>query len=329
MNFRNFLVFSLYFGATETKISHNFEKCRPFFYKGIIPILKNPTQDMIHICQCYRNRYYYATLYDTKNRIPVYSASELLQKTIIGKRLNDKYFVEPKQPEPNDNQIGNMVQLKKKDMKKNFEKFKEQQALDTDYKCKDCKYTKGHLNPQSFNTQNKDSRYATNTYTNFAPQYGLFNSGTWSGMEKYVLNTFKEKCNIPGARSYFVVGVQPNRVNKKMNNRVNVPEFYWTAICCDTSSADNVNDRMEGWSFAYKADNEDTSSVFVYFYPVHKFLENHYAQIFATHVGNDPIHVQACQFNRNKAVNIITDSIRLKKFGAFPKFEPNPTHRFE
>lgn len=325
MNYKNLLVLSLCLGAIETKVSNNFENCRHFFYKGIIPILKNQTPDMVYICQRYRNKYYYATLYDTKNRIPVYSASQLLQNTINGKRVDDKYFVEPPLLTPDDNEPGNMVKLRKRDQKEHIEKLGKLQAVDTDYN--DVKYSLGHLNPQSFNTQDNDHRYATNTYTNFAPQFGPFNAGTWNAMETFVLKSFENNCNILGAKSYFVVGVQPNGIKKTMNNRVNVPEFYWTAICCDTSEAENVNDRMKGWSFAYKADNENTKSVFVYFYPVHNFLENHYVQIFANSVGNDPNLVQACQFNRNKAVNIITNFIN--KFGASAKFEPHATRRFE
>ncbi|CAG2193854.1 unnamed protein product [Mytilus edulis] len=212
-------------------------------------------------------------------------------------------------------------------------KFGQYQALDIDFK--DSGYNRGHLNSKIFNTQNENSRYATNTLTNIAPQYGPFNQGTWNIMENSLVNAVRDKCRFPGAKSYVVIGVQPSndkfitrtiektvttsrgkqKTKNEYENSVNIPDFYWTAICCDTSMVTNHTDM--GWSFGYKANNINEKSVLVSFYPIHNFLSNQYSQIF----------VQGCEFNRNNTIRIIKYIKNSIKQG--PIFEENPTERFE
>ncbi|XP_052103004.1 endonuclease domain-containing 1 protein-like [Mytilus californianus] len=323
MSFKIFFVFCLYLGVTETKVFKNFNKCRHFFYKGQSPSFLNLSGDIVYICQQYNNKFFYATLYDTKNRIPVYSALEL-DLRFNGKRLDDKFFIEPMLAT---NGGGNMIEF---DSSKHST-YGKKQALGTDYS--NSGYDRGHLNPQMFNTLDDDTRYATNTFTNIAPQYEPFNLGTWQDMEKKLLSTTKAECNFPGARRYVIVGVQPssNRYierdigNQQDVKRVNVPKFYWTAICCDTSTATDTDDREKGWSFAYKADNIYDRAVTVTFDPVDKFLPNQYSKIFADYTSNGKT-VVGCQFSRDDAVRIIT---HIKQtIGGFPIFEPNPTSRF-
>ncbi|CAC5377927.1 unnamed protein product [Mytilus coruscus] len=302
---------------------------------------------MVYICQQYKNKYFYATLYDTKNRIPVYSAGQIFPpaKHKDDHRLDDKFFIEPELAQKGG---GNMIEVDNR--LHNLDnvhsaKFGQLQALDTDYK--DSGYDRGHLNAQIFNTKNDNSRYATNTLTNIAPQWGPFNQGTWNIMENGLVDTVRDKCNFPGAKSYVVIGVQPSKnkfitrttekiittsrgkqkTKKEYENRVNVPDVYWTAICCDTSTATDCNHKKMGWSFAYEADNINKRSVMVSFYPVQQFLTNQYLKIFADYTGSDGYTVKGCEFNRKNTIGIIkhiTNSIKK-----VPIFEENPTERFE
>lgn len=95
MGLENVFVLFLYLGATETKVLKNFNKCSQFFYKRQSPSYRYLSKDMVYICQQYNNKTFYATLYDTKYRIPVYSALELDFSSTTRKRLDDKFFIEP------------------------------------------------------------------------------------------------------------------------------------------------------------------------------------------------------------------------------------------
>ncbi|VDI21360.1 Hypothetical predicted protein [Mytilus galloprovincialis] len=281
---------------------------------------------MVYICQQYNNTVFYATLYDTKNRIPVYRALEL-DLTYNGKRFDDKFFIEPMLATNWGGGNFNMIKFESS----KHSKFGKKQALGTDYS--NSGYDKGHVNPQMFNALNNDSRYATNTFTNIAPQYDNFNQNTWAEMEKGLLWTAKNRCIFPGAKIYVIVGVQPS--NNKYTEReirntffkgVNVPKFYWTAICCDTSTAISHDDLKKGWSFGYKADNIDKKSVTVTFDPVDKFLPNEYLKLFTDYTGNDGETIKGCQFSKDAAISVITHI--TENFREFPIFEQNPTSRF-
>lgn len=77
-----------------------FTKCPQFFAAGIPPtVLHDPADNNRYkqICQCLldqneRPQYFYATLYDTKNKIPVYSAYEFRRADVD--RV-DRWYVEP------------------------------------------------------------------------------------------------------------------------------------------------------------------------------------------------------------------------------------------
>ncbi|KAF5901898.1 endonuclease domain-containing 1 protein-like, partial [Clarias magur] len=77
-----------------------FTNCPQFFSAGIHPtLLYDPADNnrYTQICQCFldqneRPQYFYATLYDTKNKIPVYSAYEFRRADVD--RV-DRWYVEP------------------------------------------------------------------------------------------------------------------------------------------------------------------------------------------------------------------------------------------
>lgn len=168
-----------------------------------------------------------------------------------------------------------------------------------------------------FNTASNESRYATNTLTNIAPKYGEFNHNTWVKMEEGLLVTVKEHCTFPGAKFFVIVGVEPSikifterKIREKYVEGVNLPKFYWTAVCYDTSTTASTDDHQKGWSFAYKADIINKKSVTVNFDPVNKLLPNKYFNIFADHTLANGDKIIGCQFSKEATKTIITDMIK-------------------
>uniref|UniRef100_A0A667ZM57 Uncharacterized protein n=1 Tax=Myripristis murdjan TaxID=586833 RepID=A0A667ZM57_9TELE len=173
-----------------------FANCTNFFFNGISPTTFPNNNHYKEICQCLPNQpvYYYATLYDTANRIPVYSAYQFHHGN---NRRQTTWYIEPQGIT--------------------------HQATNDDYKKSG--YDKGHLYPVR-HTSTPDQMEATFTLTNAAPQNLTFNRGNWSQHEDQLVDILK-KC-----RSAFVVtGVVPGA--RTINNRVRVAAYYWSAYCCN------------------------------------------------------------------------------------------------
>ncbi|XP_029610697.1 endonuclease domain-containing 1 protein [Salmo trutta] len=140
--------------------------CQKFFLEGTTPNLpgilvngtvQNQDQDRYKlICQKYNNTYRFATLYDTENKIPVFSAytftgtsTDPLSNTNTSCRKSHSWMIEPE------------LEL---DMK--HRKVVNNQAVDTDYKNNKMNMHKGHLFPCSYVPDN-DTRRSTFTQTPF------------------------------------------------------------------------------------------------------------------------------------------------------------------
>ncbi|XP_049326115.1 endonuclease domain-containing 1 protein-like [Astyanax mexicanus] len=203
-------------------------------------IFKDPQYK--HICQIRENKYEYATLYDTANRIPVYSAYKF-QGLIDCTQRNKRWFIEPQLDDPNSNKKkmesdGNKDQLPK-------------QAVNKDYEgTQDHHYDKGHLAPvrHASSTVCLD---ATFTLTNAAPQNRNFNRGIWSNTERNVANILTQECK--NNDRYIVTGVVPG--TDKLKERVSIPSHFWTAYCCLD------NNRKVIASGAFIGRNEHSSTV--------------------------------------------------------------------
>nr|XP_024001584.1 endonuclease domain-containing 1 protein-like [Salvelinus alpinus] len=216
-------------------LSHVVERfdpeCKKFFLKGTTPNLPGILYDgkvqdegrYKLICQKYKNIYRFATLYDTFNRIPVFSAY-----TFTGPPTDPR----PKQPWMIEPQLEN---INKEEMKTQCDlnvlnKNVKHQAVYADYINNNMSLDRGHLFPCSYAPGDAAMR-STFTLTNAVPQDHTFNNGSWNRMERNVRKYLEENCKINNKRkAYVVTGAVPN--NNKLKNRVNIPELLWTAFCC-------------------------------------------------------------------------------------------------
>ncbi|XP_050959645.1 endonuclease domain-containing 1 protein-like [Labeo rohita] len=211
------LMLSLLSGGSA-KVVQNFEsECGQFFANGKSPTRFSGAQYR-EICQTLNNGVYYATFYDTYNKIPVYSAYKF-EGIKNCKRLN-KWYIEPQLDDNN----GSPSMKFEKDV--NIKTLGDHQALNKDYKKSDR--DKGHLEPV-FQASSQGCADATFTLTNAAPQNPSFNRGQWRDLEKEMAANLSNQCKLPNT-AYIVTGVVPGE--SKINNRVNVPSHFWTAYCC-------------------------------------------------------------------------------------------------
>ncbi|KAG7214437.1 hypothetical protein INR49_006394, partial [Caranx melampygus] len=199
----------------------NFQNnCKNFFYKGKEPQVRSPTND-VHICQTFGDEPRFATLYDTANRIPVYSAY-IYERNNEGGR-EDYWLIEPQLV--NQNWDKNMAWEGDLQHAHPGVQMGDKQALDSDYNGLN-NYNRGHLNPNLHH--GGDGRTATFTLTNAVPQNIQLNGGSWNDYETELRNILGD-CH----KAYVVVGAVPSAGNwVKNENRVNIPDYLWHAFCC-------------------------------------------------------------------------------------------------
>ncbi|XP_035983575.1 uncharacterized protein LOC110369111 [Fundulus heteroclitus] len=131
----------------------------------------------------------------------------------------------------------------------------ESRAVNQDYT--NSGFTRGHLNPSSHQKTGED-RVATFTLTNIVPQKEGSNSGPWSQLEK---NVSKRLNNFGNGPMYVITGVMPYKSKThKINNRVYVPEYMWSAYCCPSYKPDlPENEKQFFPTFAAVGRNDPSS----------------------------------------------------------------------
>ncbi|XP_053272384.1 endonuclease domain-containing 1 protein [Pleuronectes platessa] len=175
------------------------------------------------ICQTLRDERIFVTLYDTTNKIPVFSAYKYTGIKDIARQ--NQWKIEP--------------QLEEIKLKANMEMEEEgksynHQADNKNY-INDRGFQKGHLLPQSYGWDIIAKR-ATFTLTNSVPQVDSFNSKSWSYVESCVKCVLDEYCIDTNGKieGFVVTGAQPS-INNILNNKVNIPTMLWSAFCCYSS----------------------------------------------------------------------------------------------
>ncbi|NXS08973.1 ENDD1 protein, partial [Neodrepanis coruscans] len=228
----------LWLGHSE--VVKNFTSCPQFFYQNSPPNNNLQPQNPAWICQCYKNGYFFATLYNKTGRIPVYSAYKY--EPASGKGTH-RWMVEPQLISPNLPKEMKRVSELKKDYDVKPKQLKESQAVNADYKNL-TGLDRGHLNPNAHHNTS-DSRNATFTLTNAVPQNSTLNRGNWRVYEKKTMTQESQDCI---NTTYVITGAVPG--NKFISNgRVNIPSHIWSGACCQT------NNGMKTWA-AIAANNQ-------------------------------------------------------------------------
>ncbi|XP_041100003.1 uncharacterized protein LOC121311993 [Polyodon spathula] len=210
----------------EAHVVRDFSLCKEFFYKDTEPT--GIDQNAARICQK-RGFYYYASLYSTSHRIPLYSAYTF-DFTCRDNRVQrrETWFIEP--------QISDLVGEDMALPRQNKEIIRLNQALNEDYEYTD--YDRGHLNPNNYHCN--EGRTATFTLTNAVPMDACFNRVYWRKYEDYLGNIVLELSGMGTA--YFVTGAVPSRnripvpgldatEEDREFSRVTIPSHTWTALC--------------------------------------------------------------------------------------------------
>ncbi|XP_072269939.1 endonuclease domain-containing 1 protein-like [Pyxicephalus adspersus] len=199
--------------------------CQNFFYKGQEP-LGLASNSTANICQRLGGNYHYATLYHRLARVPVYSAYILEISTTSRPDLSSSsWYLEPMLAGISEKE---MLQPSNAVMSVRMEDVIESQAVNDDYR--NSGLSRGHVNPSQHHSAT--SQLSTFTYTNMAPQDSNFNSGTWNQYESFLREQILPACSQTHVLSGVIVsGFNPTE-GKWLRNRVNVPDYYWSAFCC-------------------------------------------------------------------------------------------------
>ncbi|KAJ8396269.1 hypothetical protein AAFF_G00018460 [Aldrovandia affinis] len=197
----------------------SFTNCPQFFTQpyskvSFPTILQGPRYKQI--CQRHDNIYEFATLYDTTNRIPVYSAYKYFGRTPCTRRPGN-WFIEPQLDIPGGSP----------NMSPEGPNIGQKQALNMDYI--NSGYHKGHLYPV-FQVRKQCTADATFTLTNGAPQVPNFNQGAWKKIEREIAEVLSTNQKCKGNPVYVVTGTVPGNI--LMNGWVNIPSYFWSAYCC-------------------------------------------------------------------------------------------------
>ncbi|XP_069482532.1 endonuclease domain-containing 1 protein-like [Ambystoma mexicanum] len=218
------------FGAWQgsAEVLENFlevPECARSFHQKLEPtgLRSNRTEC---ICQRLEGVHYYATLYDVRGRIPIYSAYILeTSNTSRPDISSSKWYLEPMLSGLNSS---NMEKPSSSVLKDNLHLIREHQAVNDDYR--NSGYTRGHLNPSLHHSS--QAQLATFTYTNMAPQESQLNSGTWNQYENYLKTRILPAC----IETHVLMGTVPSGAEPGqgvwIKERVNVPRFFWGAFCC-------------------------------------------------------------------------------------------------
>ncbi|KAM8748324.1 uncharacterized protein AB9X84_016055 [Acanthopagrus schlegelii] len=176
------------------------------------------------ICQTFENERRFLTLYDIKNKIPVFSAYKY-RGNGEGRRPQTWWKIEPQLENEDDT---NMIVGDKNKTYNN-------QAGNTDYR-NNRQFDRGHLFPSS-HAFNKTDKMSTFTLTNIVPQVKTFNQGSWNRMEQCIKCVMDKYCfnNNGRIEGFVVTGAQPSTKNI-LNNRINIPSMLWSAFCCYSSN---------------------------------------------------------------------------------------------
>ncbi|XP_023265095.1 endonuclease G, mitochondrial-like [Seriola lalandi dorsalis] len=183
------LLLLLPIGPAVTEVVTSMSDCANFFLQQTPPqipgILEGGSIQNQNgykaICQTLRNARTFVTLYDTNNKIPVFSAGMYRGKEASRPNVNWKI-----EPQLEDLRLSHNMGIENKKRSYRY------QAVNADYKNQ-TSFDRGHLLPSSYGLTKRDSE-STFTLTNIVPQEGTFNKGSWNSMENCIRCVLDEYC---------------------------------------------------------------------------------------------------------------------------------------
>ena len=228
--------------------------CNQFFQGKPWPIpARVKTQDLVKLCQtdCGSPTQYYATLFNTNDKIPVYSANvvNINRNQTTYHRPGSNFWRRVARALCNhhslpwavyDSEIGSQGTMKCEQL----------QAVDSDYKNNNMKLDRGHLNPNSINSRDYYKQKATFTLTNAAPQYRQFNGIWWRVIECITEQTILDW--VPNEDVYIMTGTFGAGTPSHMKS-VLIPGYFWKAVCYPG----NTHTGADQWGYAIIRPNKD------------------------------------------------------------------------
>ncbi|NWU44387.1 ENDD1 protein, partial [Hylia prasina] len=215
-----------------------FAECNVFFPEQVPP--EGFTKPFhVKICQQYNKEPRFATLYSTKDKIPLYSAFKF---TKPAQSEEENWLVEPQIDDP-ENGLHEMVH--EADIGGTVANLGANQALTSDYVGSG--YERGLLNPSLLNEE--DFQVATYTLTNAVPLSPALSKSWHRDIGKVVEQALIPHCSKMD-HLYLLAGAIPSSVQVK--GKVSVPESLWLAACCDAP---------EGWSLGLVKKVNDENSL--------------------------------------------------------------------
>ncbi|NXR58351.1 ENDD1 protein, partial [Rhadina sibilatrix] len=215
-----------------------FAECNVFF-PGQVPPEGFTEPFHVKICQQYNKEPRFATLYSTKDKIPLYSAFKF---TKPAQSEEENWLVEPQIDDP-ENDLEEMV--READIGGTVANLGTNQALTSDYV--DSGYERGLLNPSLLNEE--DFQVATYTLTNAVPLSPALSKSWHRDIGKVVEQALIPHCSKMD-HLYLLAGAIPSSVQVK--GKVSVPASLWLAACCDAP---------EGWSLGLVKKVNDENSL--------------------------------------------------------------------
>jgi DNA/RNA endonuclease G (NUC1) len=245
----------VFFPFMESIHVRNFRWCLDSFYLGQPPTgfdNRNTISDCVNTIHS-NGKFYYAIKYDLYWHIPLYAAYQV--NSFNGKVCRaSTWHVEPDLPSKQ--QDNTYFQASPKDYIRST-------------------YDKGHLFPALYNRDSREKMFSTFTLINAAPMSIQLNRGVWKSVESNTLHLLESNCIFPGAKRFVITGTVPgkNRIKNTIDG-INIPEFVWNAIYCDSSNAEEKF-KDQSWSLGHLARQNDAHYTEYSIEDLNSFLTNH------------------------------------------------------
>ncbi|XP_037697089.1 endonuclease domain-containing 1 protein [Choloepus didactylus] len=195
-----------------------FGECNKFFYAETPPAGLE-ADSHVKICQRSEGAERFATLYSTRDRIPVYSAFRAARPGAGG--VEQRWLVEPQIDDP----ASNLEEvINEADAITSVTNLGSKQALNTDYL--DSDYQRGQLYPVSLSNA---LQTATFTLTNAAPMTPSFRERWYMNLNGLMDRALTPQCGHE-EDLYIIAGAVPSE--HRVKDKVAVPKFVWLAACC-------------------------------------------------------------------------------------------------